>query len=52
MIPPCIVAQSSDWKFILEENTLAREVVSSWRPFVHLRSKQLTNINPENLEQA
>jgi len=29
---PCLIAQGSDWKFILAEKTLAGEVVSSRRP--------------------
>ena len=44
--------QGSDWKPILVEKTLAGETVSSWRPSTHLYSSKLTNINPENLEQA
>jgi hypothetical protein len=29
---PCLVAQGSDWKFIIAEKTLAGEVVRFWRP--------------------
>jgi hypothetical protein len=49
---PCLIAQGSDWKFVLAEKTLAGQVVSFWRPFIYSHSKKLTNTNPENLEQA